>query len=1119
MDNQSNYTGIVARLKNLQAKLAYLRAFQGLLTSIGIAVLLFGILIGITSITWLDIPIRIIVDIVLAIGLVAIIYFLCIRPLINRIGLLPIARTLEKKYGQFQSRLIAALELYDKAKENRENYSIELIEKTIEEAGGVVGEIDTDAAINYKPLKGTSIKIGILVMAAVAGIIINPPLVGRTWQLYSNPASDFSKPPAFSLKITPSGGEYYRNKDLAVLAIPEGIPPRNIDINFKFEDGEWASEPMNKPQNDTAQSFAYTFKNIKRSVDVYARSGNIESQKMHYEIVDPPRLIDLKLLMDYPSYSRLPSSNGAPNDGNVAALKGTAVSIAAKANKPLSGSYLLFSDSTKINLKTDGDLISGKFSVKNSMRYTIAMRDQANRENPEPIWYDIQPLDDYPPSIEVVFPGVDVDLNDQMAVPLNIAISDDYGFDKLNLVWWLMSQGQQGQPSKINIRLDDLKTLQQLISHKWDVSNLGMEPGDLLYYYCEVSDNDAISGPKWSKSKTYAARLPSLDEILADVGDAGEHQVEKLEEVLKNQKELQEQINDIAREMMKANDVSWEQQQKASKALEKQKELAKELSNLADQMQDNLNKLEENNLVGEQIAEKMQEIQKLMDEVAPPELKDAMKKLEEALKNMNPEDMKKALDQMNMSTEQLLENLDRTLALLQKLAVEQKLDMLAQMADQLVQDQNKINENVDKASDSLSLCKQSGPQKNNSDNFDLLKKQFNDLKQMDDTTRMIPPQEKEEANQQVNNPEIPQDFKQNQESMCKNSQGACQNKGKKLAGNLSKMAESLKKAQKAMQEQQKADITKKLDRAAEDLLYVSGRQEILLDTTRAYAQTGDQLRKIAGDQIQLTAASSRVADAISEISKETIFINISLMKMLGQVLAGMNDASNKLDGRMSQAAIQSEQGAMASLNLAVMMILQARNNASNSSSGSGMQEMMKQLQQMSQSQSSLNQETMNIMPKPGMRLSYSQQQSMQRLAGQQEMLRRQLEQMNDQFGKRGEMLGRLDQLGEEMKKVAEDLAKSNVDQKTIERQQQILNKLLDTQKSVNQRDYSQKRKAEEGFDVARKSPNLPDENTIGKSWLSNAAKKALEERYPRQYEKLIKAYFKSFQGQENTSEK
>jgi len=1109
---EPQYKGIVARLQALQAKMAILDSALGIIWVIALTLTLFGILIGVTAISWLPSSARLIIDIVslAAIGLAF--YFLVVRPYVNRRSFLKIARMLESKYGKFQSRLIAALELHEQAKKNREKYSLELIEKTIEEAGGIIGEIDTKAIIDYRPVNKGLVQLGTLLAIVILGFFINSGAVLDTFRLYSRPLANFEKPPQFELTLEPNGGEYYRNMDLAVTANITGRVPRRVDLHYRFEDGAWASEQMAKPDSVAPASFKYTFKKAKRALELYARSGRVQSQKVRLDIVDPPRLTDINLIFDYPDYSGMPDARGNPNDGNIVALRGTRIIIEARANKPLAAAFRLFSDSTTTPMTIDRDYITGEFTVKNNGRYTISLVDRSSRINPEPIWYDIQAIEDYPPSIIIQYPNADVDLNDQITLPLDIAIADDYGFGKLNLVYWVMSEGQQGDQQKQSLVIADRSAMDQLVEYTWNMQSLNPLPGDIVYYYCEVSDNDIISGPKWSKSKTFSARLPNLDEILADVQGAQENQMESLEEALKDQQDLQKKLDEISRDMLKTSDVNWEKQQEAKNLMEKQEALANELEKLSNEMQENLDKLEENRLISEEIAEKMQQIQRLMEEVAPPELKEAMKKLQEAIQNMDPNELKKALEQFQLTSKQMLENLDRALSLLQNLAVEQKMDMIVQMAEQITQDQEMINKSVDAAGDSSSLAKNMQPQKNTAGEFELMKEQFSQLQEMDKEAEMIPEKEEKEASEQVNDPQIPEDFQEMQNSMCNNSGGSCQSKGKKVHKKLQNMTNSLRAARQAMQQQQKLDIARKMQKVAEDLLYLSGRQEGLLDSTRAYQQTGDGLRKMASNQLNIAGASSRAAEALSELSKESVFINISLMRLLGMTLSDMNDAVSHLDRRFAQGAMQSEQSAMSNLNKTVYMLLQARDNAMSSSSGSGMQEMMQQMKKMSQSQAGINDQTMMQMPQPGMQMNMGQQQALQKLAAEQEALRKQLEEMNDEFGKRGEMLGRLDRLGEEMKKVVEDLQRSKVNQETVKRQENILSRLLDAQKSVNRREYSRKRQSEQGLDIVRRSPSLPGGADEEEAWLSEMIKKALQEEYPRQYEKLIRAYFKSFQN-------
>ena len=149
-------------------------------------------------------------------------------------------------------------------------------------------------------------------------------------------------------------------------------------------------------------------------------------------------------------------------------------------------------------------------------------------------------------------------------------------------------------------------------------------------------------------------------------------------------------------------------------------------------------------------------------------------------------------------------------------------------------------------------------------------------------------------------------------------------------------------------------------------------------------------------------------------------------------------------------------------------------------------------------------------PGGGMQLSLSEQAAMQRLAAEQGAVRKSLGELEKEFGGSSEILGRLDDLGEEMGKVVDDLERLRVDQSTIDRQKKILSRLLDAEKSIRKRDYSKKRRAEIGEDVSRPSPEgLPPDFFQPGQMAKDDLSRFLEEAYPKEYEQLIKEYFKA----------
>jgi hypothetical protein len=94
--------------------------------------------------------------------------------------------------------------------------------------------------------------------------------------------------------------------------------------------------------------------------------------------------------------------------------------------------------------------------------------------------------------------------------------------------------------------------------------------------------------------------------------------------------------------------------------------------------------------------------------------------------------------------------------------------------------------------------------------------------------------------------------------------------------------------------------------------------------------------------------------------------------------------------------------------------------------------------------------------------------------------------------------------------VVDDLASRQVDQQTIDRQQRILSRLLDAQKSARRRDYSRQRQSRPGQVIVRRSPGeLPAEIEDVDEILRRDLLQALSEDYPKAYQELIRAYFEA----------
>ena len=112
----------------------------------------------------------------------------------------------------------------------------------------------------------------------------------------------------------------------------------------------------------------------------------------------------------------------------------------------------------------------------------------------------------------------------------------------------------------------------------------------------------------------------------------------------------------------------------------------------------------------------------------------------------------------------------------------------------------------------------------------------------------------------------------------------------------------------------------------------------------------------------------------------------------------------------------------------------------------------------------------------------------------------------------GEETGGLSKANEDMEEVISDFQKNNITRKTHDRQQKILSRMLDSQKSLTQKDYSKKRKSKTSSDFDVSSINeMPNNYGERDLFYINAMEAALDKGLPKEYQKITRIYFLNLQ--------
>ena len=143
-------------------------------------------------------------------------------------------------------------------------------------------------------------------------------------------------------------------------------------------------------------------------------------------------------------------------------------------------------------------------------------------------------------------------------------------------------------------------------------------------------------------------------------------------------------------------------------------------------------------------------------------------------------------------------------------------------------------------------------------------------------------------------------------------------------------------------------------------------------------------------------------------------------------------------------------------------------------------------------------------------MSPSERQQLARLKAEQQSIQKGVEDIHSDVGDQRDMLGRLDKLADEMKRVVEDMEKGEVTSETRERQRRIYTRMLDFQQSLDKQDYKDERKARFGQDIQRSSPGPLDAlRGLTDEEYDRLLTRYQEEGYPPEYEETIKEYFRA----------
>ncbi|HPM28858.1 MAG TPA: hypothetical protein PLJ60_00860 [Chryseolinea sp.] len=877
-------------------------------------------------------------------------------------------------------------------------------------------------------------------------------------------------------------------------------------------------------------SFQYIFENIQDGFDFQLEAAGFYSDVYHVTMANRPELTGLEIALDFPPY--LNKKNEAlRNTGNIEIPEGTIVAWKLNTRDAENVKFQLSSDpGLKEFLNSGNQFFTFKNSFRNSDNYEIILENDKSK-NKEKITYRIDVIKDLFPQINIS------NLKDSVLykrVMLGGNIVDDYGLSQLVLHFRIRDENQKEVSSgSANIPFNK-NQLQQNFFYNWSLDSLKLDAGNQLEYYLQVWDNDGVNGRKFTKTSIYTFLVPTKDNLVSEINKTQTQAQQKLDKSTSKANKLQDQIEQASQKIKGKQNLDWQDKKMLEDIVQQKESLNQMIEELKAQNKLLEEKKEAFTERDERIRQKAEQVQKLMNELLDDETKKLFEELQKLLnENKDASQIQKLLDKLNQNTSNLEKELERMLELYKELQYESKFDQAVQDIKKEIDDQKALLEKTEslekeKSSDDKknnNNKSNKGDQKNNNsgeeekkESQELAKEQEKVKEDFQKTAEKIDELKKLgeelEKNDELPGKEETDDIQQNQnesqEQLNQNSPSKSKQAQQKSLQKMQKMQEQMEGSQNSMQMQIDMENLEMLRQIIHGLVKISYDQEGLIKLFGDLAQSDPRFNTLAQLQIKLKDDTKVLEDSLLALSKKDVFMGSIITKEVGELNTHIDNAISANKERRRPQASNEMQLSMTSINnLALLlddhfdMMMKMMANAKPSSKGNK----KGQKPSLSQIQKSLNQKIEDL--RKGGRSGRELSEELAEMAAEQERIRKAFQEMQNKM-KDGKMPG--GDLPSKMEQTEMDLVNKQITDQLIKRQEDILTRMLETEKSQREQDQDEERKGETAKDYDNEIPKAFEEYLRLKEKELELLKTVPPKLYPY-YKKEVSEYFKRIGNQ------
>jgi hypothetical protein len=1023
-----------------------------------------------------------------------------------------LAGELDRRLGG--GNLISAALEFSKGGERVKSYSPFLLAATVRRAGERLGSLDPRrlfSAAGRPAWAAAGTVLGILVALQIAFLGTDP---GALVASLADPAASFRFPYRYNLVVISGDRSVLPGESVTAEAMNFGSMHGDATLLVSTIPGVWnrigvtgARLPGGEiPGGGGAAITVYrhVFGDVRDDFTYSFSAPGIRTPDYRVTVIHRPVINSITAVLRYPRYTAAKPDTLEPLAGKIVALAGTRVELEGLSSKPVRDGWIRFASGAKTPLRIAPGGFGAAFTVIANDTFSVEVIDSLGFANDHAIRYPIAALADRPPAIELLAPEDGAQLPRTLTVDLVYRGSDDYGIAGLRL--FFKRDGKDDDFKAVPIALPAVRALTELDGRfSWSIEDSDVFPGDRILYYLEIADNNAATGPLTARTDTRRLLVPSISEIYARIQEGESQRHEDLEGVLEESRAMRERLKKLSDELKAEGDLDWARRRESDRIIDKQRELQEKLRDIAGRMDESLETIEKNRTASQEVGRKIEEIRNLLMQIDNEDLRSAIEKLQNLMKDVPNRDLASAMNDVELDMDKIIENMDRTIELLKQAIKEENMEALVRRLDDMLKEQSAIRDStVQGGEEEFSerrneLSKQQDELGAESKEYE---KDFRDFAEQEGDSALAARLDSMIA--EMERAKASEDMKQAAEQLSQGEREGAERAQENAIDDMLGLYTSLTSCQMSMGLAMERQITEMLSSSTRELVEASKLQESIMP--KLFASGGRwSTGELIDEELVVKTAVRNISNRLYEAARKTMSLSPGVFMSLGLARKEIETALDAIEEERSADAVQASARAYRAMNVAAIELL--RSSVASGSSGASARE---KLQQMLRRQLSLRQELQRLLGRAQAgRLSMQERAGMARLAAEQRKMEELMRQIAEESRGTHDLLGKLDDIAGKMEDIARDLDEGKLDRELIDRQEHILTRLLDSQRSMRERDYKKERSSTAAGDVKALAPDTWREEIGNEEVLLRMIRRAMQEKGPTEYEELIRQYFRA----------